>query len=55
MTADSERTVIGGTVILAVAVADRFGNPVPDVPVELQAADGSGLGLAGGERTTRGR
>ena len=54
VTADPERTVIGGTVILAVAVADRFGNPVPDVPVELQAADGSGLGLAGGETDNAG-
>ena len=52
--ADPERTVIGGTVILAVAVADRFGNPVPDVPVELQAADGSGPGLAGGETDNAG-
>ena len=54
-TADPARTVNGGMVILAVAVADRFGNPVSDVPVDLQAAaDGSALDLAGGETDNAG-
>ena len=47
-TADPQRTVSGGVVLLAVAVADRFGNPVPDVPVGLRAAD-DGAALSGGE------
>ena len=54
-TADPARAVNGGMVILAVAVTDRFGNPVSDVPVELQAAaDGSALDLAGGETDNAG-
>ena len=50
LTADPARTVSGGVVLLAVAVADRFGNPIPDAAVELRAAAGGAvLDLAGGE------
>ena len=49
VTADPERTVSGGVVILGVAVADRFDNPVSGAFVGLRAAaDGSALDLAGG-------
>ena len=55
VTADPERTVNGDMVLLAIAVADRFGNPVSDVPVELQAAaGGSALDLPGGETDSAG-
>ena len=50
LTADPARTVSGGAVVLGVAVTDRFDNPVPDVPVGLEAAPATAaLDLSGGE------
>ena len=50
LTADPARTVSGGAVALGVAVTDRFDNPVPDVPVGLEAAPAAAaLDLSGGE------
>ena len=50
VTADPARTLNGGTVAVAIAVADRFDNPVPDVAVGLEAAPlGAALDLGGGE------
>ncbi len=50
VTAEPARTVNGGTVAVAVAVTDRFDNPVPDVPVGLEAAPAAAASdLPGGE------
>ncbi len=50
VTAEPARTVNGGTVAVAVAVTDRFDNPVPDVAVGLEAAPATAaIDLAGGE------
>ena len=50
VTADPARTVNGSAVVVAVAVTDRFDNPVPDVPVGLEAAPAAAaLDLVGGE------
>ena len=55
VTAEPARTVNGGTVILAVAVADRFGNPVSGVAVGLEAAPAAAaLDLPGGETDSAG-
>ena len=55
VTADPARTVNGGTVTLAIAVTDRFDNPVGDVAVGLEAAPAAAaLDLPGGETDDEG-
>ena len=55
VTAAPARTVNGSTVAVAVAVTDRFDNPVPDVPVGLEAApDVAALDRAGRRDRRRG-
>ncbi len=49
LNAEPARTVSGGAVVLGVTVTDRFDNPVPEVPVGLEAAPAAAaLDPAGG-------
>ncbi len=55
LTADPARTVSGGAVVLGVTVTDRFDNPVPDMPVGLEAAPAAAaFDLPGGETDSAG-
>ena len=55
VTADPARTLNGGTVVLSIAVTDRFDNPVPGAGVGLEAAPAAAaLDLPGGETDDEG-